>query len=42
MSVLDGRSLDELKELQRNAESSIAKLGISFTVYSDKGNIDRL
>lgn len=35
-------TLSELKELQKNAEATIAQMGISFTVYSDEGNIDRL
>lgn len=34
--------LPDLKEMQKNAEAAIAQMGISFTVYSDKGNIDRL
>lgn len=32
----------DFKELQSNADTTIAEMGISFTVYSDKGNIDRL
>ncbi|WP_319557829.1 circularly permuted type 2 ATP-grasp protein [Thiomicrorhabdus sp.] len=39
---LDGLPLEALNELQKNAETTIAQMGISFTVYSDKGNIDRL
>ncbi|WP_024850216.1 circularly permuted type 2 ATP-grasp protein [Hydrogenovibrio kuenenii] len=35
-------SLSDLRELQKNAEATIAQMGISFTVYSDEGNIDRL
>ncbi|OIP96350.1 MAG: hypothetical protein AUK56_02265 [Thiomicrospira sp. CG2_30_44_34] len=34
--------MDDLKERQKTAEKTIAQMGISFTVYSDKGNIDRL
>ncbi len=33
---------EELKNRQKIAEKTIAQMGISFTVYSDKGNIDRL
>jgi uncharacterized circularly permuted ATP-grasp superfamily protein len=32
---------DDLLERQRAAELAIASMGISFTVYSEKGNIDR-
>jgi uncharacterized circularly permuted ATP-grasp superfamily protein len=32
---------DELVDRQRAAELAIASMGISFTVYSEKGNIDR-
>lgn len=39
---LNAMGLDELKERQKTAEKTIAQMGISFTVYSDKGNIDRL
>ncbi|MBD3822043.1 MAG: circularly permuted type 2 ATP-grasp protein [Thiotrichales bacterium] len=42
VSHLNTLSLSEVKELQKNAEATIAQLGISFTVYSDEGNIDRL
>lgn len=35
-------SLREFAELQKNSDNTIAQMGISFTVYSDKGNIDRL
>lgn len=35
-------SMDEFREMQKEAEATIAQMGISFTVYSDKGNIDRL
>ncbi len=38
----EGVSLKEFEELQKNANATIAQMGISFTVYSDKGNIDRL
>lgn len=33
---------EELKTRQKLAEKTIAQMGISFTVYSDNGNIDRL
>ena len=39
MSKLESK---DFKELQKNANATIAQFGISFTVYSDKGNIDRL
>ncbi|BBP43712.1 circularly permuted type 2 ATP-grasp protein [Thiosulfativibrio zosterae] len=39
MSKLESK---DFKELQKNANTTIAQFGISFTVYSDKGNIDRL
>jgi len=39
---LNNMGIDELKERQKTAEKTIAQMGISFTVYSDKGNIDRL
>ncbi len=35
-------SMEDLSEIQSIAESTIDRMGISFTVYSDKGNIDRL
>ena len=41
-SRLDGSYFDSLQEMQKSAEVAIAQMGISFTVYSDKGNIDRL
>ncbi|BBP44803.1 hypothetical protein THMIRHAS_01760 [Thiosulfatimonas sediminis] len=39
---LEDTPFDSFQEMQQSAESAIAQLGISFTVYSDKGNIDRL
>lgn len=39
---LDDTPFDSFQEMQKGAEMAIAQLGISFTVYSDKGNIDRL
>ena len=33
---------EELQNRQKIAEKTIAQMGISFTVYSDSGNIDRL
>ena len=41
-SHLNDLGFAELKERQKIAEKTIAQMGISFTVYSDKGNIDRL
>ncbi|WP_127470741.1 circularly permuted type 2 ATP-grasp protein [Thiomicrorhabdus aquaedulcis] len=35
-------SLKDFADLQKNSDNTIAQMGISFTVYSDKGNIDRL
>ncbi|SFR53675.1 circularly permuted type 2 ATP-grasp protein [Thiomicrospira sp. ALE5] len=32
---------DQLQGLQALADATIAKMGVSFTVYSDEGNIDR-
>lgn len=42
MEHLNSLTLEDVKELQKNAEATIAQMGISFTVYSDQGNIDRL
>lgn len=43
IEYLNRLSFADLKEMQKNAETVIAQMGISFTVlYSDKGNIDRL
>lgn len=39
---LEGVTFKQMEELQKNANATIAQMGISFTVYSDKGNIDRL
>ena len=39
---LSNLGFKELTERQKIAEKTIAQMGISFTVYSDKGNIDRL
>ncbi len=39
---LQDYSIKDFVELQSNANTTIAEMGISFTVYSDKGNIDRL
>ncbi len=41
-SLLEKVSYKELSELQKNAKNTISQMGISFTVYSEKGNIDRL
>jgi len=35
-------SFKDLQELKDQADKTIAQMGISFTIYSDKGNIDRL
>ena len=40
--ALSSLSIDNFKELKTNADKTIAQMGISFTIYSDKGNIDRL
>jgi len=40
-SHLKNMPASAFEELQKNAELTIAQMGISFTVYSDKGNIDR-
>ena len=37
----DHTAFDSLQEMQSSAEVAIAQMGISFTVYSDSGNIDR-
>lgn len=39
---LNEMGYQELKERQKIAEKTIAEMGVSFTVYNDKGNIDRL
>ncbi|MDX1352292.1 MAG: circularly permuted type 2 ATP-grasp protein, partial [Thiomicrorhabdus sp.] len=39
---LSALGFEELTERQKAAEKTIAQMGISFTIYSDKGNIDRL
>jgi len=39
---LNNLGTEELELRQKIAEKTIAQMGISFTVYSDKGNIDRL
>jgi uncharacterized circularly permuted ATP-grasp superfamily protein len=41
-SQLDGLPFESFSEMQKSAEAAIAQMGISFTVYSEKGNIDRL
>jgi len=37
----NGLNDDDLESRQRAAQLAIAEMGITFTVYSDKGNIDR-
>lgn len=39
---LEGTPFDSLQEMQKSSEMAISQLGISFTIYSDSGNIDRL
>ncbi|MBN2866947.1 MAG: circularly permuted type 2 ATP-grasp protein [Thiotrichales bacterium] len=39
---LEDLTFKEFTELKNNADKTIAQMGISFTIYSDKGNIDRL
>ena len=39
---LNELTFKEFSELKNNADKTIAQMGISFTIYSDKGNIDRL
>ncbi len=39
---LNETPFNSFQEMQKSAEVAIAQMGISFTVYSDKGNIDRL
>lgn len=39
--VLSSLTGDELQERKQSAELAIKTMGISFTVYSDAGNIDR-
>lgn len=41
-SQLNGTFFNSFQELQKSSEAAIAQMGISFTVYSDNGNIDRL
>ena len=41
VSYLSSLSIEDVKECLNIAESTIKTLGISFTVYSDAGNIDR-
>lgn len=40
-SYLGSLSMEELEERQRAAELAMEAMGITFTVYSDSGNIDR-
>lgn len=41
-SQLEDTPFDSFHEMQKSAQMAIAQMGISFTIYSDKGNIDRL
>ena len=41
VDFMQQRSFKEAQELQKLADAAIARQGISFTVYSDQGNIDR-
>ena len=38
---LAGFSADELKHRRQTAEATVKEMGVSFTVYTDEGNIDR-
>ncbi|MBO1924667.1 circularly permuted type 2 ATP-grasp protein [Thiomicrorhabdus sp. 6S3-12] len=42
LKQFENTPFNSLQEMQSSAEVAIANMGISFTVYSDKGNIDRL
>lgn len=41
MGYLDSLSEDELEKRRLTAEATIQEMGISFTVYTEEGNIDR-
>ena len=41
LGYLDSLSEEELEHKRTTAEATIKEMGISFTVYSDEGNIDR-
>ena len=41
LKYLDGLSEDELEKRRTTAEATIQEMGISFTVYTEEGNIDR-
>lgn len=42
IECLDSLAGDELEKRRRTAEITIQEMGVSFTVYTEKGNIDRL
>ncbi|VTN08948.1 Domain of uncharacterised function (DUF404) [Raoultella terrigena] len=42
IQCLDSLAPDELEKRRLTAEATIQEMGISFTVYTDKGNIDRI
>jgi uncharacterized circularly permuted ATP-grasp superfamily protein len=42
IQCLDSLPPDELEKRRLTAEATIQEMGISFTVYTDKGNIDRI
>jgi uncharacterized circularly permuted ATP-grasp superfamily protein len=41
VNYLSGLEHDELDQRKQMAEATIAEMGVSFTVYTDEGNIDR-
>lgn len=41
VNYLSGLEQDELDQRKQMAEATIAEMGVSFTVYTDEGNIDR-
>lgn len=41
VDYMQAKPFKDIQTLQKLADSTIARLGISFTVYSDQGNIDR-
>lgn len=41
VSYLSGLDEDELDQRKQMAEATIAEMGVSFTVYTEEGNIDR-
>jgi uncharacterized circularly permuted ATP-grasp superfamily protein len=41
VAYLSPMDVKQVQELQKLADATIARMGVSFTVYSDEGNIDR-